>query len=124
MQVPINAKQTKSANVRFLWPTGGRHSYFVYTMKVLIFSSSEIVKTSSELISTSSELNSTGSELISTGSELIRTIAEQILTMAHRVVQTTADRWKNRLIIFILFYLPGGSLFNIYGKGTGEAWNI
>ena len=51
MRIPINAKQTESANVRFLWPTGGRHSDFVYTMKVLIFSSSEIVKTSSELIS-------------------------------------------------------------------------
>lgn len=50
MRIPINAKQTESANVRFLWPTGGRHSDFVYTMKVLIFSSSEIVKTSSELI--------------------------------------------------------------------------
>ena len=75
MQVPINAKQTKSANVRFLWPTGGRHSDFVYTMKALIFSSSEIVKTSSELIRTSSELISTRSELISTSSELISRIA-------------------------------------------------
>ena len=75
MQVPINAEQTKSANVRFLWPTGGRHSYFVYTMKVLIFSSSEIVKTSSELISTSSELILTRSELISTRLELISRIA-------------------------------------------------
>ena len=75
MQVPINAKQTKSANVRFLWPTGGRHSDFVYTMKVLIFSSSEIVKTSSELIRTSSELISTRSELISRRSELISRIA-------------------------------------------------
>ena len=75
MQVPINAKQTKSANVRFLWPTGGRHSDFVYTMKVLIFSSSEIVKTSSELILTRSELISTSSELISTRSELISRIA-------------------------------------------------
>ena len=75
MQVPINAEQTKSANVRFLWPTGGRHSDFVYTMKVLIFSSSEIVKTSSELISTSSELILTRSELISTRLELISRIA-------------------------------------------------
>ena len=75
MQVPINAKQTKSANVRFLWPTGGRHSDFVYTMKVLIFSSSEIVKTSSELIRTSSELISRRSELISRRSELISRIA-------------------------------------------------
>ena len=75
MQVPINAKQTKSANVRFLWPTGGRHSDFVYTMKVLIFSSSEIVKTSSELIRTSSELISARSELISRRSALISRIA-------------------------------------------------
>ena len=66
----------------------------VFFLKTLIISSSKIVETSSELIRTSSEL-------ISTGSELIRTIAEQILTMAHRVVQTTAGRWKNRLIIFI-----------------------
>ena len=74
MRIPINAKQTESANVRFLWPTGGRHSDFVYTMKALIFSSSEIVKTSSELIRTSSELISTRSELISTRSELISRI--------------------------------------------------
>ena len=75
MQVPINAEQTKFANVRFLWPTDGWHSDFVYTMKVLIFSSSEIVKTSSELIRTSSELISTRSELISRRSELISRIA-------------------------------------------------
>jgi hypothetical protein len=85
-------------------------------LKTLIISSSEILRTGSELFQTSSEL-------ISTGSELIRTIAEQILTIAHRVVQTTIGRWKNRLIIFIYFYLLNGLLFNIYGKWTGEDCN-
>ena len=55
---------------------------------------SKIIETSSELFQTSSELNSTSSELI-------RRITEQILTIVHRVVQTTAGRWKNRLIIFV-----------------------
>ncbi len=72
-----------------------------FFLKTLIISSSKIIETSSELFQTSSELISTGSELISTSSELIRTITEQILTIVHRVVQTTAGRWKNRLIIFV-----------------------
>ena len=100
MQVPINAKQTKSANVRFLWPTGGRHSDFVYTMKVLIFSSSEIVKTSSELISTSSELILTRSELISTRLELISTRLELISRIAALISRIAALMAANHAEVF------------------------
>ena len=102
MQVPINAEQTKSANVRFLWPTGGRHSDFVYTMKVLIFSSSEIVKTSSELISTSSELISTSSELILTRSELISTRLELISRIAALMAANHAEVFSNGRILALV----------------------
>ena len=102
MQVPINAKQTKSANVRFLWPTGGRHSDFVYTMKVLIFSSSEIVKTSSELIRTSSELIRTSSELISTRSELISRIAALISRIAALMAANHAEVFSNGRILSLV----------------------
>ena len=102
MQVPINAKQTKSANVRFLWPTGGRHSDFVYTMKVLIFSSSEIVKTSSELIRTSSELISTRSELISRRSELISRIAALISRIAALMAANHAEVFSNGRILALV----------------------
>ena len=66
---------------------GGLSSDFVVFLKVLIISSSEIV--------------CTGSELILTSSELIRAIAEQILTIAQPVVQTTACRRKNKLIVLM-----------------------
>ena len=66
---------------------GGLSSDFVVFLKTLIISSSEIV--------------CTGSELISTSSELIRAIAEQILTIAQFVVQTTACRRKNKLIVLM-----------------------
>ena len=102
MQVPINAKQTKSANVRFLWPTGGRHSDFVYTMKVLIFSSSEIVKTGSELIRTSSELISTRSELISRRSELISRIAALISRIAALMAANHAEVFSNGRILALV----------------------
>ncbi len=102
MQVPINAEQTKSANVRFLWPTGGRHSDFVYTMKVLIFSSSEIVKTGSELIRTSSELISTRSELISRRSELISRIAALISRIAALMAANHAEVFSNGRILALV----------------------
>ena len=73
---------------------GGLSSDFVVFLKTLIISSSEIVCTGLELIRTSSEL-------ISTSSELIRAIAEQILTIAQPVVQTTACRRKNKLIVLM-----------------------
>ncbi len=60
-----------------------------------------LIINSSEILETSSELNQTSSELISTNSELILTISELILTLTHRGVQTTASRWKNKLIILI-----------------------
>ena len=66
---------------------GGLSSDFVVFLKTLIISSSEIV--------------CTGSELILTSSELIRAIAEQILTIAQFVVQTTACRRKNKLIVLM-----------------------
>ena len=69
-------------------------TYFDVFMNALIINSSEILETSSEL-------NQTSSELISTNSELILTISELILTLTHRGVQTTASRWKNKLIILI-----------------------
>ena len=59
---------------------GGLSSDFVVFLKTLIISSSEIV---------------------CTGSELIRAIAEQILTIAQFVVQTTACRRKNKLIVLM-----------------------
>ena len=95
---------------------GGLSSDFVVFLKTLIISSSEIVCTGSELILTSSELILTSSELISTSSELIRAIAEQILTIAQFVVQTTACRRKNKLIVLMQIHLLDGLLFNIYGK--------
>ena len=76
-------------------------TYFDVFMNALIINSSEILETSSELNQTSSELISTNSELILTISELILTISELILTLTHRGVQTTASRWKNKLIILI-----------------------
>lgn len=40
------------------------------------------------------------------------------------LLENHGTKRKNRLIIFIEIYLLNDLLFNIYGKGTGEAWKV